>query len=51
MKYLVTEMRAIAVDAETKEDAEAKGVALLDGGFGETYAVEVEPLQKEGQGE
>lgn len=40
-------MRAITVDADTKQDAEAKGVALLDGGFGETYAVEVEPLARE----
>lgn len=51
MKYLVTVMQGITVEADTQEDAEAKGLAMLDGGFGETVAVEVEPLsRKENEG-
>lgn len=47
MKYLVTEMRAITVEAASEEEASELGASLLDGGFGETYAVECELLTRE----
>lgn len=51
MKYLVTVMQAIVVDDETSDEAKAHGLAMIDGGFAETVAVEVEPLsRKENEG-
>lgn len=47
VKYLVTELRGITVEADDLDAAEETGLALLDGGFGEVVAVEVEPLQRE----
>lgn len=47
MKYLVTETRAITVEAASKDDAADLGASLLDGGFGETCALEVEPIVRE----
>jgi hypothetical protein len=47
VKYLVTICQAITVEAETPKEAEAVGLAMCDGGFAETVAVEVEPLTRE----
>lgn len=51
VKYLVTVVQGITVDADSIEDAEGVALALLDGGFGETVDVEVEPLKREGERE
>jgi hypothetical protein len=51
VKYLVTVMQAIVVDEPTPEAAQANALAMIDGGFAETVAVEVEPLsRKENEG-
>lgn len=47
MKYLVTVCQAVTVEADTEKEAEAHGLAMCDGGFAETIAVEVEPLTRE----
>jgi hypothetical protein len=44
VKYLVTVVQGITVEAPTPTEAEAQGIAMCDGGFAETIAVEVEPL-------
>jgi putative NIF3 family GTP cyclohydrolase 1 type 2 len=44
VKYLVTVVQGITVEADSPADAEAHGLAMVDGGFAETIAVEVEPL-------
>lgn len=46
MKYLVTEMRAVTVEADTPAEAEAQALEMMDG-LGTTYAIEVEPLTRE----
>jgi hypothetical protein len=47
VKYLVTVVQGITVEAPTKKEAEAHALAMIDGGFAETIAVEVEPLTRE----
>jgi len=47
VKYLVTVVQGIQVEADTPKDAEAHGLALMDAGCAETIAVEVEPLTRE----
>jgi len=47
VKYLVTVCQAVTVESDTPNEAEAHGLALCDGGFAETVAVEVEPLTRE----
>ena len=44
MKYLVTVVQAVTVEADSPKGAEGLGLALIDGGVAETVAVEVEPL-------
>jgi hypothetical protein len=44
VKYLVTVVQGITVTADSPKEAEAQGLAMCDGGFAETIAVEVEPL-------
>lgn len=44
MRYLVTVVQGITVEAPTPKEAEAHALAMVDGGFAETIAVEVEPL-------
>jgi len=47
VKYLVTVMQAVTVEEPTPDEAKAHALALIDGGFAETIAVEVEPLTRE----
>lgn len=47
MKYLVTVVQGITVEADSLKEAEANGLAMCDGGFAETIGVEVEPLVRE----
>lgn len=47
MKYLVTVVQGITVEADSPEEAESHGIAMCDGGFAETIGVEVEPLVRE----
>ena len=47
MKYLVTVCQAVTVEDGTPDEAKAHALALVDGGFAETVAVEVEPLTRE----
>jgi hypothetical protein len=44
VRYLVTVMQAVTVTDDTPDEAKAHALALVDGGFAETIAVEVEPL-------
>ena len=47
MKYLVTVVQAVTVEADSEKGAEGLGLALVDGGVAETITVEVEPLTRE----
>jgi hypothetical protein len=47
VKYLVTVVQGVTVEADTPQDAEDRALAMVDGGFAEVVAVEVEPLTRE----
>lgn len=47
-KYRYTIVQAGVVKAENKVDAEGAALAMADGGFAETVAVEVEEVREEG---
>jgi len=47
MKWLVTVVQAVTVEAKSQDAAEALGLALVDAGAAETVDIEVEPLTRE----
>lgn len=47
MKYRYTVIQAGVVQAESKQDAEGAALAMVDGGFAETVAVEVEQVRED----
>lgn len=51
MKYLVTVVQGVTVEADTPAEAEALALALIDGGATETVGIEVEPLARREHGE
>jgi hypothetical protein len=44
VKYLVTVVQGVTVEATSPKEAEAHALALLDAGCADTIGVEVEPL-------
>lgn len=46
-KYRYTVVQVGVVSAESKPDAEGAALAMVDGGFAETVAVEVEEVGEE----
>jgi len=47
VKYLVTVVQGVTVEADSEKEAEGLGLALVDGGAAEIVAVEVEPWTRE----
>ena len=47
MKYRYTVVQAGYVEATGPDDAEGAALAMVDGGFAETVAVEVEQVREE----
>jgi hypothetical protein len=47
VKYLVTVVQGVTVEADTPKEAEVHALIRVDGGFADTIAVEVEPLTRE----
>ena len=48
MKYRYMVVLEGTVDAENKRDAEGAALAMADGGFAETTAVQVEEVREDG---
>lgn len=48
-KYRYTVIQAGVVKAENTPDAEGAALAMVDGGFAETVAVEVEEVREDGE--